>query len=68
MRGFSGRVVRDEVSTRNFPVRGDGGPAFSRFTWIYMLGNKSNALQTFIHFKTQVESQFGYNIKAIKID
>ena len=25
---------------------------FSRFTWIYMLRNKSDALQTFIHFKT----------------
>ena len=42
--------------------------AFSRFTWIYMLRNKSDALQTFINFKNQVELQLGSKIKTLQSD
>ena len=42
--------------------------AFSRFTWIFLLKHKSDVLQTFSNFKTQVELQLGYKIKAIQTD
>ena len=42
--------------------------AFSRFNWIFLLKHKSDGLQTFSNFKTQVELQLGYKIKAIQTD
>lgn len=42
--------------------------SFSRFTWIYMLKNKSDALQTFKTFKCQVELQSSLKIKAVQSD
>ena len=40
--------------------------SFSRFTWVYLLKNISDALQTFINFRTQVELQIGCSIKKIQ--
>ena len=42
--------------------------AFSRFNWNFLLKHKSDALQTFSNFNTQVELQLGYKIKAIQTD
>lgn len=41
---------------------------FSKDTWIFFLQTKSEALQTFINFKTQVENQFNTKIKALQTD
>ena len=40
----------------------------SRYTWVYLLKAKSEALNSFRHFKTQVELQLGLKIKAIQTD
>ena len=42
--------------------------AFSRYTWIFMLKQKSDALVVFKSFKTQVEFQFGFSIKTLQSD
>ena len=42
--------------------------AFSRFSWIFLLRNKSEAIKTFVNFKTQVELQFDSKIKSLKTD
>lgn len=42
--------------------------AFSRFTWIYLLKNKSDALTVFKQFKSMVELQLGHSIKSIQTD
>ena len=42
--------------------------AYSRFAWIYMLRHKSDAFQAFLNFKTQIQLQLGFKIKAIQID
>lgn len=42
--------------------------AFSRFTWIYLLGKKSDVIQAFINFKTHVELQLNSKIKAVQSD
>ena len=42
--------------------------AFSRFTWLYLLRNKSEAFQTFLNFKTLAENQLGCSIKALQTD
>ena len=42
--------------------------AYSKFTWLYLLKNKSNVIQTFINFKTQVELQLDSKIKAFQSD
>lgn len=39
---------------------------YSKFTWIYMLRNKSEAFQTFCNFKSQVELQLGYKIRSLQ--
>ena len=41
---------------------------FSRFTWIYPLKFKSEALNVFKLFKTQVENQFQTTIKKLQSD
>ena len=41
---------------------------YSRFTYIYLLRRKSDAFQAFLNFKTQVELQLGFKIKAIQTD
>ncbi|KAL5540169.1 hypothetical protein UlMin_007250 [Ulmus minor] len=41
---------------------------FSRFTWIYFLKRKSEALDCFIYFKTQVENQLNTKIKIFQND
>lgn len=41
---------------------------FSKYTWIYMLKNKSEAFDVFCHFKTQVELQLGHKIKNLQSD
>uniref|UniRef100_A0A803NRU8 Integrase catalytic domain-containing protein n=1 Tax=Cannabis sativa TaxID=3483 RepID=A0A803NRU8_CANSA len=38
------------------------------FTWIYLLKNKSEALKTFLHFKTEAELQLGKKIKVFQSD
>lgn len=40
--------------------------AYSRYTWIYLLTNKSDAIQTFLNFKSQVELQFNTKIKSLQ--
>ena len=42
--------------------------AYSRFTWMYLLRYKSDAFQAFLNFKTQVELQLGFKVKAIQTD
>lgn len=42
--------------------------SFSRFTWIYLLRHKSEALPAFVQFKSQVELQLGYKIKVVQTD
>ena len=42
--------------------------SFSSSTWVYLLKNKFDALQTFINFKTHVELQLGCPIKKIQTD
>lgn len=42
--------------------------ANTRFTWLYLLKNNSEALQTFLTFKNMVELQFQTKIKAIQMD
>lgn len=39
---------------------------FSRYTWVYILKNKSKAFHTFYNFKSQVELQLGHKIKSIQ--
>lgn len=41
---------------------------FTRYTWIILLTNKSNALSTFVTYKKQMEKQFGNSIKSIQIN
>lgn len=42
--------------------------AYSRFTWLYLLRAKSEALQAFVNFKTLVEKQIGLPVKCIQTD
>ena len=42
--------------------------AFSRFTWIYFLKQKSDALEVFKLFKSQVELQFNHKLKVLQTD
>ena len=41
---------------------------FSRFTWIYFLKRKSDALEVFKCFKNHVELQLGHQIKVLQTD
>ncbi|XP_062104373.1 uncharacterized mitochondrial protein AtMg00810-like [Humulus lupulus] len=41
---------------------------FSRYTWVFLLHTKSEAIQTFITFKNQVENEFDTNIKVVQSD
>ena len=40
--------------------------AFSRYTWIYLLRNKSDSFQTFQNFKAQAELQLVFKIKCLQ--
>jgi histone deacetylase 1/2 len=42
--------------------------AYSKFTWIYLLKSKSDALLIFKQFKSLVELQFGQPLKALQTD
>ena len=42
--------------------------AYSRYIWIYLLSNKSDAIQTFLNFRSQVELQFNTKIKSLLTD
>jgi histone deacetylase 1/2 len=42
--------------------------AYSRFTWIYLLKSKSDALLIFKQFKSMVELQFGHPFKILQTD
>nr|KYP47251.1 Retrovirus-related Pol polyprotein from transposon TNT 1-94 [Cajanus cajan] len=42
--------------------------AFSKFTWLYFLQNKSEALNCFIQFKDMVELQLNKKIKTLQTD
>lgn len=39
---------------------------YTTFTWIYLLRNKSEALQVYCNFKAEVELQLGISIKNIQ--
>lgn len=41
---------------------------YSRKTWVYFLKNKSEAFETFQKFKSLVEKESGYQIKALRTD
>ncbi|XP_062088976.1 uncharacterized protein LOC133795541 [Humulus lupulus] len=41
---------------------------FSRFTWLYPLKHKSDALSAFLQFKSFVKNQFETRIKALRAD
>ncbi|KAJ4812770.1 polyprotein [Rhynchospora pubera] len=41
---------------------------YSRKTWVYFLKNKSEAFETFKKFKSLVENESGYYIKALRTD
>ena len=41
---------------------------YSRFSWIYPLRAKSEALTAFVHFKAMVENQFDRKIKILQSD
>lgn len=40
--------------------------AYSRYTWLYILKHKSEALTVFKQFSQLVSNQFGTNIKAVQ--
>ncbi|MCH92265.1 retrovirus-related Pol polyprotein from transposon TNT 1-94, partial [Trifolium medium] len=42
--------------------------AYSKYTWIYLLKSKSDALLIFKQFKTMVELQFGHPLKSLQTD
>nr|KYP37003.1 Retrovirus-related Pol polyprotein from transposon TNT 1-94 [Cajanus cajan] len=42
--------------------------AYSRFTWIYLLQNKSDTLTVFKQFKMMVELQFNTSLKSLQTD
>nr|KYP59043.1 Retrovirus-related Pol polyprotein from transposon TNT 1-94 [Cajanus cajan] len=42
--------------------------AFSKYSWIFLLHTKSQAFDAFNKFKTNVELQLGYRLKAIQTD
>nr|KYP47921.1 Retrovirus-related Pol polyprotein from transposon TNT 1-94 [Cajanus cajan] len=42
--------------------------AYSKYTWIYLLQHKSQALTCFIHFKNMIENQLDHKIKCIQTD
>ena len=42
--------------------------AFSRFTWIYLLKNKSDTFTVFKQFKAMAELQFNTKIKSLQTD
>lgn len=42
--------------------------AYSKYTWLYVLQNKSQALECFIHFKTLIENVTGHKIKTLQTD
>lgn len=41
---------------------------FARYTWIYLLKSKTEALTAFKQFKASTENQFNLKIKSIQID
>lgn len=42
--------------------------AFTRFTWIFLIKNKSDVAKLFPNFKQKVENQFNHKIKALHTD
>ncbi|CAJ2668996.1 unnamed protein product [Trifolium pratense] len=42
--------------------------AYSRYTWIYLIKSKSEALTIFKQFKTMAELQFGHSLKSFQSD
>ncbi|KAF7802908.1 Retrovirus-related Pol polyprotein from transposon TNT 1-94 [Senna tora] len=65
-------MVSYSVSNLNDSTQSSVSSSYSiwhaRYTWIYPLKNKSQALQTFIDFKYMVELQVGLPIKFIQSD
>lgn len=41
---------------------------FSRFTWVFPLKQKSEAIHAFTQFKNMVENQFNRKIKILQCD
>ena len=41
---------------------------YSRFTWIYFIKNKSQAHESFVHFKTQAKNQLNAKLKIFQSD
>ena len=41
---------------------------FTKFTWLYLLVNKSKVFTKFQHFKSMVEKQFSTKIKTFRSD
>lgn len=55
-------------SSQNFTYYITFVDAYTRFTWIYLLKNKSEALTIFKQFKVMAELQFGFPIKFVQTD
>ena len=56
------------VSTNGFSYYISFVDAFSKFTWIYFLKNKSETFTVFQQFKAMVELQFNTKLKSIQTD
>ena len=41
---------------------------FSKFTWVYLLKNKSDVFDVFKYFKSYIETQLNTQIKVLRID
>ena len=42
--------------------------AYSKYTWLYLLSHKSQALEAFFQFKTMAELQLNTKLKALQTD
>lgn len=56
------------ISSNNFNYYVHFTDAYSRFTWLYLLHNKSDVSKVFTEFKNMVELQFNTKIKALQSD
>lgn len=57
-----------QPSTQGFTYYISFVDAFSKFTWLYLLKSKAEALGVFKQFKSLVELQLGFSIKAVQTD
>lgn len=56
------------LSVGNFKYRVAFVDDFTRFTWFYLLTNKSDFFTTFLVFEKLIERQFSEKIKCVQTD